>query len=208
MILAFLPIIWLIAELFVAIQVAHAIGVLAMILLLLVSWPLGGWALRSQGRAAWRRLRTAVAAGRAPGREVLDGVLILIGGLLLIVPGFLSDLLAICALLPPTRALLRGQLARHLHSRFFVGATRLWPGRPAIRRRFDRHRRRPVPAAGMTALRTLAFGDGSVWGASWSSGPDGAAAASAPSRRRRSRLTSAYAMARGGDGRRVAPGGR
>ncbi len=126
---ALVPIIWLLAEVFVAIKVAQAIGVLAMILLLLVSWPLGGWALRSQGRAAWGRLRAAVAAGHTPGREVLDGVLILIGGLLLIVPGFISDLVAVCALLPPTRALLRGRLARHLHSRLLIGATR--SGHPA-----------------------------------------------------------------------------
>jgi UPF0716 protein FxsA len=123
-ILAFLPIVWLLAELFVAIQVAHAIGVLYTILLLIVSWPLGGWALRSQGRAAWRRLSTAVSAGRPPGHEILDGVLVLIGGLLLIVPGFLSDLVGVCALLPPTRALLRGRVARHLDSRFVRSATR------------------------------------------------------------------------------------
>ena len=67
-------------------------------------------------------------AGRSPGREVLDGALILIGGLLLIVPGFLSDLLAAVALLPPTRSLVRGQLARHLQSRFVVGATRFAGG--------------------------------------------------------------------------------
>ena len=123
-IVAFLPIIWLIAELFVAIKVAEVIGVLPMILLLLVSWPLGGWALRSQGRAAWRRLRAAVESGHAPGREVLDGALILIGGLLLIVPGFLSDVVAVLVLLAPTRALLRGRLGRHLQRRFVVGATR------------------------------------------------------------------------------------
>ncbi len=45
-------------------------------------------------------------------------------GLLLIVPGFLSDVLGAIALLPPTRALLRGQLARHVQSRFVVQATR------------------------------------------------------------------------------------
>lgn len=124
MILALVPIVWLLAELFVAIQVAHAIGALYMVLLLIVTWPLGGWALRSQGRAAWRRLSAAVSAGRSPGREALDGVLVLIGGLLLIVPGFLSDLVGICALLPPTRSLLRGRLARHLQSRFVTSATR------------------------------------------------------------------------------------
>jgi UPF0716 protein FxsA len=124
-ILALIPIVWLLAELFVAIKVAEAIGVLYMLLLLVASWPLGTWALRSEGQAAWRRLSAAVSAGRSPGREVLDGVLVLIGGLLLIVPGFLSDVVAICALFPPTRSLLRGRLARHLQSRFVVRATRV-----------------------------------------------------------------------------------
>jgi UPF0716 protein FxsA len=119
-----LLILWPLAELFVLIKVAEAIGLLYTILLLLVSWPVGSWVLRSQGRAAWRRLSAAVAAGRAPGREVLDGALILIGGVLLIIPGFISDLLGVLALLPPTRALLRRQLARNLQSRFVLGATR------------------------------------------------------------------------------------
>jgi UPF0716 protein FxsA len=115
---------WFAAELFVVIQVAGAIGVGATILLLILSWPIGAWALRTQGRAAWGRLSDAVAAGRSPGREVLDGALVLIGGLLLIVPGFISDVLGAIALLPPTRALLRGGLARNLQSRFVVTATR------------------------------------------------------------------------------------
>jgi UPF0716 protein FxsA len=122
--LLIVPIVWFLAELFVVIEVAKAIGVAATLLLLILSWPIGAWALRTQGRAAWRRLSAAVNAGRAPGREVLDGALILIGGLLLIVPGFISDLLGAVALLPPTRSLLRGQLARNLQSRFVIGATR------------------------------------------------------------------------------------
>ena len=126
--IALIPIVWLLAELFVAIGVAHAIGVPYTIILLIASWPLGAWALRSQGRAAWQRLGAAVTAGRSPGREVLDGFLIVIGGLLLIVPGFISDLIGALALLPPTRALLRGQLARHLHSRFVVSAARFGGG--------------------------------------------------------------------------------
>jgi UPF0716 protein FxsA len=115
---------WFVAELFVVIEVAGAIGVGATILLLILSWPIGAWALKTQGRAAWRRLSDAVAAGRSPGREVLDGVLVLVGGLLLIVPGFISDVLGALALLPPTRALLRSGLARNLQSRFVVTATR------------------------------------------------------------------------------------
>jgi UPF0716 protein FxsA len=114
---------WPVAEVFVAIQVADAIGVLAMLLLLIASWPLGTWVLRSRGRAAWRRLGDAVAARRPPGREVLDGVLILLGGMLLIVPGFITDVLAAFLLLPPTRALMRRLLVRNLQSRIVVRAT-------------------------------------------------------------------------------------
>jgi UPF0716 protein FxsA len=116
-------VLWAALELFVAIKVADAIGVLATVVLLLLSWPLGSWALRSQGRAAWRRLGEAVSAGRSPGREVLDGALVLIGGVLLIIPGFLSDVLGALALLPPTRTLMRRLLARNLQSRFVVSAT-------------------------------------------------------------------------------------
>ncbi len=119
---------WSLAELFVVVKVAEAIGVLATVVLLLLSWPLGGWVLRSRGRAAWRRLSQAVAAGRAPGREVLDGALVVLGGVLLIVPGFISDVIGACLLLPPTRWLMRRQLARNLQSRFVVQATRFTGG--------------------------------------------------------------------------------
>jgi UPF0716 protein FxsA len=115
---------WPIAELFVAIQVADAIGILWTVILLVAGWPLGTWAVRSQGRAVWRRLTVAVSEGRPPGREVLDGALVLIGGALLIIPGFITDVLGILALLPPTRALLRGTLVRNIQSRLVVQAVR------------------------------------------------------------------------------------
>jgi UPF0716 protein FxsA len=115
---------WPIAEVFVAIKVAEAIGVLETLALLIVGWPLGTWAVRSQGRAVWRRLAAAVAEGRAPAREVLDGALVLIGGALLIVPGFITDALGIVFLLPPTRALMRVLLIRNLQSRVVVRAAR------------------------------------------------------------------------------------
>lgn len=120
---------WPIAELFVAIQVADAIGILWTVILLIAGWPLGTWALRSQGRAVWRRLSVAVSEGRRPGREVLDGALVLIGGALLIIPGFITDALGILALLPPTRALLRWLLVRNMQSRLVVRAAQ-FTGRP------------------------------------------------------------------------------
>jgi UPF0716 protein FxsA len=125
MVILALLICWPLAELYVAIQIADAIGVLYMLLLLIASWPLGALALRAEGSAAWRRLSDAVAAGRPPAREVLDGALVLIGGVLLIVPGFITDVLGALLLLPPTRKLMRGVLVRNMQRRFVVYATRV-----------------------------------------------------------------------------------
>jgi len=113
---------WPIAELLVAIKIAEAIGVIATIVLLIATWPVGTWALRSQGAAAWRRLTAAVSEGRPPAREAVDGALVLFGGLLLIIPGFITDALGLCLLLPPTRALMRPLLLRNVHSRLFAQA--------------------------------------------------------------------------------------
>jgi UPF0716 protein FxsA len=124
MLIALLLLLWPIAELYVMIQVADAIGVLYTVLLLVAAWPIGIWAVRSQGRAAWRRLVDAVAAGRTPGREVLDGALILLGGALMIVPGFITDALGALLLLMPTRAMMRGVVVRNLRSRLVVQAAR------------------------------------------------------------------------------------
>jgi UPF0716 protein FxsA len=115
---------WPIAELFVAIKVGEAIGVLPTVLLLIVSWPAGVWTVRTHGRAAWQRLSAAIAAGRPPAKEVLDGALVLLGGGLLIVPGFITDVVGICLLLPPVRAVTRRILVRNFHSRVVVQAAR------------------------------------------------------------------------------------
>jgi UPF0716 protein FxsA len=119
-----LLLIWPLAEVFVAVKVAEVIGVLYTILLLIASWPLGSWALRSQGGAAWRRLTAAVAEGRPPAREAIDGALAVAGGVLLLVPGFITDVIGIFLLLPPTRSLLRIAPLRRLQDRLVVGAAR------------------------------------------------------------------------------------
>jgi UPF0716 protein FxsA len=113
-----LLVLWPLAELFVIVKVAEAIGFLWMLLLLIVSWPIGSRIIRHQGRAALRRLRDALAAGRAPTNEVLDGALVLIGGLLLLVPGFITDAIGLLLLLPPTRALARRGAAHNHRSRW------------------------------------------------------------------------------------------
>jgi len=96
-----------IAELAIIIQVGQALGLWWTIALLIADSVLGSLLMRSQGRAAWRRFTEAVQSGRAPAREVADGVMIIFGGALLLTPGFISDAVGILFLLPPTRAVIR-----------------------------------------------------------------------------------------------------
>ncbi|MGZ4187929.1 MAG: FxsA family protein [Solirubrobacteraceae bacterium] len=118
MLIALLLICWPLLELFVAFEVSQLIGVTYTVLLILLSVPVGIWAVRSQGRVVWRRLTDGIAAGRPPARAVLDGALVLIGGVLFILPGFVSDVFGALLLLPPSRAGLRRLLVRNFHGRF------------------------------------------------------------------------------------------
>ena len=124
MVALLLLILWPLAELFVAIKVAEAVGVLLTVILLIAGWPVGLWLTKAEGRAAWRRLSAAVAAGRPPGREVVDGALVLAGGVLLMIPGFITDVVGL-ALLAPTRALARAAVMRNFQSRLVRAATRV-----------------------------------------------------------------------------------
>jgi UPF0716 protein FxsA len=101
-----------IAELALLIQVGQLIGVWWTVLILIADAVLGSMLLRSQGRAAWRRFNQALAEARIPHREVVDGVLVIFGGVLLLTPGFITDILGLLFLFPPTRAVLRGLLVR------------------------------------------------------------------------------------------------
>jgi UPF0716 protein FxsA len=105
-----------IAELYVIIQVGGLIGVGPTLLLLLLDAILGSWLLKHEGRSAWRRFNQALAEKRLPGKEVADGFLIILGGALLIAPGFITDIFGILLLVPPTRA-----VARRILRRFTVG---------------------------------------------------------------------------------------
>ena len=95
-----------IAELAVIIQVGQAIGVCCRRSgLLILDSVLGAALMRSQGRAAWRRFNTALRRRAAcPVARSLDGALVIVGGALLLTPGFISDILGLLFLLPPTRA--------------------------------------------------------------------------------------------------------
>jgi UPF0716 protein FxsA len=109
-----------IAELYVIVQVGQLIGLWPTLALLLADALLGSMLLKQQGRSAWRRFNEALAERRFPGKEVADGALIVIGGTLLLTPGFITDVFGLLLLIPPTRAAARGVLRRLTVGRFTV----------------------------------------------------------------------------------------
>jgi UPF0716 protein FxsA len=92
-------------EIVLFVLVAHWIGIGLTLLLVLATSLLGGWLLRREGIRAWRALRTAGLDGRPPGAEASQGLFGLLGGMLLVVPGFLSDVAGLALLTPPVRKL-------------------------------------------------------------------------------------------------------
>src|SRR5215210_8481385 len=119
-----------IAELYLIYKVGDSIGIVPTLALLVADSIIGSVLLRTQGRAVWRRFQATMQAGRMPHREVQDGVLVIFGGALLITPGFLTDILGLVLLIPPTRAVVRRVLVRRFADRMIVAATR---GRPPPR---------------------------------------------------------------------------
>jgi UPF0716 protein FxsA len=109
------------AELYVILKVGDAIGAVPTILLLAADSVLGAVLLRTQGRSVWRRFNNALAEGKMPHREVIDGVLVIFGGAFLITPGFITDIVGFLLLLPPTRALIRSRVVRRLGRRVAGG---------------------------------------------------------------------------------------
>ena len=101
-----------IAELWLIIEIGGAIGILPTLALLVVDSLVGAALARTQSRAAWERFNLALAEGRIPAKEVFDGGMIILGGALLLTPGFITDVFGLFLLLPPTRALMRGFLTR------------------------------------------------------------------------------------------------
>jgi len=106
-----------VAELAVILQVADGLGVLETILLLLAVSVVGGWLCKREGLGVLRRIRASLDRHELPTRDLADGGLILLAGALLVTPGFLTDLLGILLLLPPTRAGVRSLLLAALARR-------------------------------------------------------------------------------------------
>jgi UPF0716 protein FxsA len=125
-VLALLFLVVPLAELYVIIQVGHAIGALDTIALLVVISFVGAWLAKREGIGVWRRFQRQIESGSVPGREIADGVMILFAAALLMAPGFLTDIAGILLLLPPVRAAVRGMVLRRAARR--AGIVRVYQG--------------------------------------------------------------------------------
>ncbi len=108
------------AEIYVLLQVGHAVGVVNTLALLIFISVVGAWLAKREGLGVLRRMQRSIDNGRVPGAELVDGFLILLAGALMLTPGFLTDILAILLLLPPVRAVVRRELRRRIARRIQI----------------------------------------------------------------------------------------
>ena len=112
-------------ELFLLIRLGEVLGTLNTVLIVILTGILRASFARSQGAGILSHIRAATSQGRIPGQEMVQGLLILAGGLMLITPGFLTDLLGFALILPPTRRLAAGWLTAYFKKRMQAGQWRI-----------------------------------------------------------------------------------
>ena len=113
-------------ELYVIVETARSIGTLETIGLLILVSVLGAWMVKAQGLAVLWRIRSKLNEGQMPGRELVDGGLVLLAGALMLTPGFVTDAIGLLLLIPPTRMAIRPLLIRRFRHRVTI----FGPGEP------------------------------------------------------------------------------
>jgi len=108
-------------EIAAILAVGRAIGGWPTLLLLLAESALGAWLVRHEGARSWRALTTALSTGRMPSRQLADAALVLVGGTLLLTPGFLTDVVGFVFVLPVTRPFARRALEAVVARRLLGG---------------------------------------------------------------------------------------
>jgi UPF0716 protein FxsA len=113
------------AELYILIKIGSHIGGFNTILLVVMTAVLGALLARLQGLRTLRQIQLSLSQGQIPAEELIDGVLILFGGILLVMPGVLTDLFALVLLLPVTRTYFKRWLRRRFDRMMASGNVRL-----------------------------------------------------------------------------------
>jgi len=140
-------IVTVIVEITLFVAAVRLVGVAWALGALLALSVLGGWLVPKQGVRAWRRFRRAVEAGHPPGRQVTDGLVGLVGALLLAVPGFLTALVGAALLTPPLRRIAGDRIERAVERRMSSAAAGnlFGPRRVRVRTRRGRDAAPPQP---------------------------------------------------------------
>jgi UPF0716 protein FxsA len=113
-------------ELYILIEAGRMIGIGATVGLIMLTGVAGAWLARSQGLEILRRIQQETANGQMPARTLIDGALILVGGLLLLTPGFFTDALGFSFLVPITRELWRKGLSAWLEKQVRQGSVTIY----------------------------------------------------------------------------------
>ncbi|MDX8129319.1 FxsA family protein [Methylomonas sp. LW13] len=100
-------------EIYVLLQVGGLIGAFPTILLVVFTAVLGAWLLRRQGFTTWQRFQSGLAQGEIPAYEMIEGPILLVGGALLLTPGFFTDLLGFACLIPTLRRKIAQYIIEH-----------------------------------------------------------------------------------------------
>lgn len=103
-------------EIYLLLKVGSLIGALPTIFLVVFTAVLGAWLLRQQGFATFHRFRDSLAQGAVPAYEMIEGPIILVGGALLLTPGFITDMLGFVCLIPQ----LRQKIARYIIENYLI----------------------------------------------------------------------------------------
>ena len=101
-------------ELYLLVKVGSMIGALNMVLWVFASAAIGMWAVRAQGQGSMMRVRADLAEGKVPQNPFVEGLLLFMGGVLLILPGLISDAVGLLLLIPPARHAAAGVIAKYL----------------------------------------------------------------------------------------------
>jgi len=113
-------------ELYILIEAGRMIGIGATVGLIMLTGVAGAWLARSQGLEILKRIQQETANGQMPAQTLIDGALILVGGLLLLTPGFFTDALGFSFLVPITRELWRKGLSAWLEKQVRQGSVTIY----------------------------------------------------------------------------------
>jgi UPF0716 protein FxsA len=119
--LLILPLVVTVIEIYLLILVGGFLGGFQTTLLLMVISLFGLWLVKHQGFGLLRRVQSELSQGRSPAVGILDGVLVLAGGLLLVIPGFFTDILGLFLLVPFSRHVIRQFIGLWLQRRISNG---------------------------------------------------------------------------------------